>query len=86
MSYKTCPSSVTDIKENIKICKELVSGLEKREKDITAEIAKNPDQEPSKLIDELSKIHEQISQWNNRCSENLDHLNAVSKMKEASNA
>ena len=34
MSYKICPSSVTDIKENIKICKKLVSGLEKREKDI----------------------------------------------------
>lgn len=84
MSYKTCPVSIREIKENIKICNELIAGLEKREKVIKVEITTNPDQEASKLNEELERIKEQISQWKNRRSENLEHLNATRKVGEAS--
>ena len=84
MSYKNCPRYIRDIKENIKICNELVTGLEKREKEIKVEITTNPNLEASKFNEELVKIKEQISQWDNRCSENLEHLNAMRKVGEVS--
>ena len=84
MSYKTCPGSIREIKENIKICNGLISKLERREKKIELEITSNPDQEVIKLKEEYGRIKGQIPQWKNRRDENIEHLDDMRKVGEAS--
>ena len=84
MSYKTCPGSIREIKENIKICNGLISKLEIREKEIELEITANHDQEVIRLKEEFWRIKGQIPQWRNRRNENLEHLDDMRKVGKVS--